>query len=170
MKKYALSLLTLTMALSSGAVFAAGVGDIKTADVAITFASPSTISHSITAQGVMEAGQVPMNTLLANGVVTTGDDVDKIKVTFVNGESRPGGGNNVSRTITGVGGEKIVVSLYAGEGVTSTQVYGNESLIFGYNAPSKSFSYSLQMGSNQGTHTVEPDTYTIQVSAQRWEA
>ncbi|MCW6567308.1 hypothetical protein [Yersinia ruckeri] len=169
MKKYALSLLTLTMALSSGAAFAAGVGETATEEVRITFAAPSSISHSITAAGVMEAGQVAMDTLLASGTVTTGDNVDKINVTFTNGATRPGGGNHISRTITGESGEEIVVSLHA-DGATSTQVYGNSSLIFGYSAPSSSFSYYLKMGSNQATHTVKPDIYTVQVSAQRWES
>lgn len=163
MKKYALSLLTLTMALSSGAVFAAGVGDIKTADVDITFASPSSISHDINSIPSLVAGDMSTSTIIAKGTIRFGEATsDKVRVEFVNGTNISG----TTRQITTTNGNTLNVKLSPGVGVPFSSV-NNTGIIFGNTTESDTFSYDIIAFSGQN---VKADTYKIEVSAQRWEA
>ncbi len=169
MKKHALSFLTLTMALSSGAVFAVGgVGDQATQTANITFASTSNISNVITVNGSLTAGLVPATTSLATGVVTLSGDVvshPTVAVTFVNGVKESA---ENKRVITKEGGgASITVHLKGITGDASTQVAVITNGISMHKiTPTGTFNYELALADEQ---TVAAGNYAVQVAAQRWE-
>lgn len=173
MKKYVLSLLTLSMALSSGMAFAeGGVGEIATAQADITFTSPSTISHEVMPVAGLQAGAVQTDTTLATGTVSLmGTLAKSVAVTFNNGTST----SSNRQIIPGkVEGNQIVVGLVPSTSTgTSYRFINNGSGIqMGGNSWTNEqdvFSYMIKARSSSSTQTVNPDIYTIQLSAQRWE-
>lgn len=92
MKKYALSFLTMTMALSSGAAFAAP-GDAlrpgsQLAETAVIFSEASGLQHQLTALPDFEGNKsISYNTVLARGTVTlaTGQ-TGRVALQWVNGD------------------------------------------------------------------------------------
>lgn len=167
MKKYALSLLTLSVALSSGAAFAAVVGDAVQQNVDITFNAPGVVEHNITPVGGLEAGSLGAGITLANGSVRTGGDVAAIEMRFTNAVSTATGGGFITGVFKGSSDEsntlKVKISGTKGSGASG----GTSYVRIGGDFPSKDFEYDITSSAAQ---TVAADTYTVSVTAQSWES
>jgi hypothetical protein len=166
MKKYALSFLTLTMALSSGAAFAGyvvGTAEQKTVD--IPFSSPSGLTHDIFVENGLLAGPIAENAQLAKGTVTLSQNEtgQYMHVKFVNGEAVQGLVNVRTLSGTNDGQNKLKVVTYAGEGFYT--VSEGLNWVIKSDTPVNAFTYNIKAYLGQ---TVVADTYSLTMSAQRW--
>ncbi|MGY3960292.1 hypothetical protein [Aeromonas popoffii] len=171
MKKYALSVLTMTMALSSGMVAATGpVGEAQSATANLIFTAPSGIAHDVTPSATLAANTLLYSlTPVATGVVTLSGDVAShptVAVTFTNGTQNWIHRN--SRIITRQGGEEtITVRLYETYGDQNTAMsIIDDGIALNQTNPTGTFTYQLQL---DGAHTVVAGTYPVHLNAQRWE-
>ena len=162
MKKYTLSLLTLSMALSSGAAFAAyTVGDPLPQTVSIPFVAPSIVAHNITPVSGLQAGSLTPGTVVANGAVTMPDDVDYVIVEPTNHEaySKQTGGGYIRADFPGV--NNTIALRIAGGTSLGTGEQGRLKL----DGPGKSFEYTI---TTHSSNPIAADVYTVAISAQRW--
>jgi hypothetical protein len=170
MKRYALSFLTLTMALSSGMVFAEGLGTVASATADIGFGAPISISHTVSPVTGLTAGAVTNLAALANGVVSlTGETSHPtVAVTFADGVE---GTDGSKRTITRKDGrDELKVRLNTRTADVGKLTLGNitDGITLhkaGTSDISGTFNYVIQVDGNQ---TVAAGNYIINLNAQRW--
>ncbi|MBR7631070.1 hypothetical protein KAT72_19125 [Aeromonas popoffii] len=172
MKKYSLYFLTMTMALSSGAAFATGLGPGQTEQVVVSFTNPSGLSHNINAVSGLEAKRYDSRTKIADGVVTVteGPALEKVAVRWVNGTLTEGQTQPYYRTIVGANpNNSIDVSFgsandyltYMGEDVDTNSV----KLMAPTFNTNTVFNYVINLVAGQ---TVAADSYTMQISAHKF--
>jgi hypothetical protein len=166
MKKYALSFLTMTMALSSGAVFATPDGLHEDASAIIAFSAESGITHELVAKDTLPAGEINIETILASGTITLGDGEtqSKMYVNIVNGERIPSYARSVAR-LSGAdnSANKLDVVVRSGTGFGGSNIGGENYISSG--TPVNVFRYDIK---GHSTQTVAADSYTVQVRAQRF--
>lgn len=167
MKKYTLSLLTLSVALSSGAAFAgstAGAASDKSVDV--TFTESSIVGHTLTQVSGLQPGD-NANKVIAQGQVTT-DNSGYINVAFTGSGATTGSGY-AHRFDGSVAENKIWVTL---QPVNSnllerpSEDYTGAIRIKPDVADGNTFSYTINVYGSQAN--VAADTYRISVKAHRW--
>jgi hypothetical protein len=167
MKKYTLSLLTLGVALSSGAAFAGIVGDASEKSVHVPFAETSIVGHTLTHVSGLQPGD-NANNIIAKGEVTT-DNSGYINVAFTGSTGTTGSGtvhkfdgnvptNNIWVSLKPVNGNLLEAG---GPGDYTGSIRLKPDVENG-----NTFSYTINVdGSNKN---VAADTYTISVKAHRW--
>ncbi|WP_339012504.1 hypothetical protein [Aeromonas popoffii] len=170
MKKYALSLLALTMALSSGAASAAGaVGSPVVAETNVIFQAANEFAHALTPVTGLASGLNPSTKMIATGnIVLSAATSNKMRLDWVSGVDkstplqREISGNTATNKIT------VYFTAVAGDTATTLETIGNTSSVLLSKATSTTmFNYQINLLSGI---TVAPDTYKIQVKAQSWEA
>ncbi|MDF2412893.1 hypothetical protein [Aeromonas sp. 1HA1] len=171
MKKYAISSIALAMVFSSGAAFATGSGTVSgpvaATDVTIGFIGAVAMSHTLNAvRDEMNAGDLVADTILANGIVdTAGSALQGVRLSITNGTDGGDAGGFLHRNIPGntTGTNILKVKIAPPDyGVIRNVGAGYVDIS---NDGSESMEYSIKASVNQ---TVMADTYTINVSAQRW--
>ncbi|MGL4355535.1 MAG: hypothetical protein ACRCTP_16975 [Aeromonas popoffii] len=159
MKKYVLSFLTMTMALSSGAAFAAETGELVKQNVKLTFEAPGVIQHDISAGAdTFIAGVLLPNTNLATGSVKTNVTVNAIRVNFSGGESRVISPTLITAEFTGSGGDALKVGIPGSDGVDA-------GVLIRKGADDTSFEYKIN---SVGDQVITPGEYVVNVTAQAW--
>ncbi|WP_287145647.1 hypothetical protein [Aeromonas sp.] len=167
MKKYTLSLLTLSVALSSGAAFANIIGPASDKSVDVTFSEGSIIGHTLTQVSGLEPGNIP-NKIIAQGKVTTDSESGNIKVAFTGAGATTGGDYSIHRFDGLVATNKIWVSLQPVNGNFVKRPSGMDGgiVIKPDTDGGTDFSYTINVGSVNSN--VVADTYRINVKAHRW--
>lgn len=161
MKKYTLSLLTLSVALSSGAAFAGIVGAASDMSVDVTFAESSITGHTLTKILGLQPGN-NYEKIIAQGKVTTNTG-GYIHLGFTDYDAFTNG--VTSFTGTGVATNKVWVKLKSvGDNFFQSGTYG-AIVIKPDTVGGNDFSYAIQVGS---ATPVPADTYKISVKAHRW--
>ncbi|AJI96512.1 hypothetical protein BD65_267 [Yersinia ruckeri] len=161
MKKYALSLLTLTMALSSSAAFAV-IGDTQTETKVITFNEVSSVRHTLTPQTNLNAGPQTINTVVASGVIES-PPASTVLVQWVT----VGTGSGATRQFTRVGGSDTVDLILNTPGSYQHDVEGNGIRVRTTQMQSELFGYQVALANNRD---VIAGDYQIQISAQAYAA
>jgi hypothetical protein len=170
MKKYALSLLTLSMVFSSGFALAdSPVGAPVERSVNLTFENPGILTHTLEAQPYLQAGNVAAYKVFANGsVTTTGENAGGVLFYFANstttvttGQARINGtfvGNNPENTMS--------VSLEVPLGDVFFKDHNGTKGV-GKTSDGNEYTYTLNNGVSP--KNVVADTYTVKVVAQAWQ-
>ncbi|WP_146181651.1 hypothetical protein [Aeromonas sp. HMWF014] len=166
MKKYTLSLLTLSVALSSGAAFAGTlVGAESAKSVDVTFEETSIVGHTLTQVSGLQPGD-NVGKIIAQGKVTT-NNTGHINMAFTGSEAYSFSGQ--AHRFAGVADNKIWVTLQPVNGNLLERPSGDNTgaiRIKPDTAGGNDFSYTINVYESQAD--VAADTYRISVKAQRW--
>jgi len=166
MKKYTLSLLTLSVALSSGAAFAGLAGAESAKSVDVTFQEASIVGHTLTQMSGLQPGN-NANKIIAQGQVTT-DNSGYINVAFTGSGATTGSGY-AHRFDGSVATNKIWVTLQPVNGnllQRPSEDYTGAIRIKPDVVDGNTFSYTINV--HDSNNNVVADTYTISVKAHRW--
>lgn len=171
MKKYALSLLTLSMAFSSGfAVAEAGVAGMPVEkSVDLTFSTQGITKHTLEAKSFLSAGQVTEGTTFANGAVATAEN-GGVLLYF----------SNPTETVTT--GQAQIYGKFAGKNNS------NNSITVSLEVPMSSYTefkdhlgtkallqtrddneYTYRLHSGPSPKNIVADTYVVKVVAHAWQ-
>jgi hypothetical protein len=169
MKKYALSFLTMTMALSSGAAFAAAGDELRPGQLAeaqVIFSGASGLQHQLIALPGFEGNKsIAYNTVLAEGTVTlTSGETNRVALQWVNGEEITAG-NFGLRELSGSEdpSNKLRVKINGYDHLQANNNTTTSSIdLFSAAGNRNVFTYRVATNAQQD---VVADTYTMQIRA-----
>jgi hypothetical protein len=169
MKKYALSLLTLSMAFSSGfAVAEAGVAGMPAErSVDLTFSTQGIVTHTLEAKSFLQAGQVTQGTLFANGAVTTAENGGVLLYFSNHTESVTTGQAQIYGKFAGKNdpNNSITVSLEVPSLTGFKDHNGTKALL--QTRVDNEYTYKLHSGPSP--KNIVADTYVVKVVAHAWQ-
>lgn len=171
MKKYAISSIALAMVFSSGAAFATDSGTVSgpvvATDVTIGFVGAVAMTHTLNAvRAEMNAGNLFADTILANGAVETlGNPLYGVRLSITNGTDGGVAGGFLHRNIPGNTTDTNILKVKIAPPDYGTTRNVGAGYVDISNDGAESMGYSIKASADQ---IVMADTYTINVSAQRW--
>lgn len=169
MKKYALSFLTLTMALSSSTAFAAPASAFIEAQADVVFIQPVGTQHDLIPTLGLIAGQLSDSTELASGIFTVANPTASAAFTLIdNGNRAPNdAGYGHSALLNNTDGiNPIDVRLERkdyNDGVTNTP--DNRFFVITPQVQGNQFGYRI---TTNGAQIVQAGTYNLAMSAVVW--